>query len=120
MSIFRTKYKNVTVNFLPDTRIQNLFPLTFKVIDGFNLPGYRMDIQSKYNHRCFKCSATECSSSISMILKILTIILAFQSYSLLRVIIVDNLHCKVTYSMVLSSLIFVISFICCNVIREFI
>lgn len=75
-----------------------------------------MDIQSKYNHRCFKCSATECSASISMILKILTIILAFQSYSLLRVIIVD----KVTYSMVLSCLIFVISFICCNVIREFI
>ena len=58
MLIFRTKYKNVTVNFLPDTRIQNLFPLTFKVIDGFNLPGYRMDIQSKYNHRYFKCSAT--------------------------------------------------------------
>lgn len=124
VSIFHTRYENVTVNFLPDMRIQNLFPLTFKVIDGFNLPGWisRANNTTDSLNILLRIGGTIQMNlcELSMTLKILTIIFAFQSYGLLLVIIVDNLYCKVTYNMVLSCLIFFSSFICCNVIREFI
>ena len=78
-------------------RIQNLFPLTFKVIDGFNLPGWisRANTTTDSLNILLRIGGTIQMNlcELSMTLKILTIIFAFQSYGLLLVIIVDNLYC---------------------------